>query len=214
MNLNKQIAIFGGTFDPIHLGHIHSANHTATWLGIDRVIVLPAHIPPHKDQPTTPSSVRADMVDLVCEDYPTFTCDKRELNRNKPSYTVDTLQEFKLEFPDSQLYFFIGMDSLLSFTQWVQWQEILTLCHLIVTTRPGYQLTQANIETQQLLKKYQGSKDEALNLPSGKIVIAPDVAYDVSSTEIRHGLSAQTDMSHFLTDKVSQYIKKHKIYQQ
>ena len=214
MNSNKRIAILGGTFDPIHLGHIESASHTSNWLGIDRVILLPAHIPPHKNQPTTPSSVRADMVDLVCQDYPMFRCDKRELMRNKPSYTVETLQEFKQEFPHSQLYFFIGMDSLLSFTQWVQWQKILTLCHLVVTTRPGYQLSNAQVDTLQLLEQYKGNKDDALRLPFGKIVIAPEVAFDISSTEIRHQLSNQVDTSYALTSKVSQYIKKHKIYTQ
>lgn len=212
MNSNKRIALFGGTFDPIHLGHIQSASHTAKWLGIDRVVLLPAHIPPHKDQPTTPSSIRAKMVDLVCQEHPIFTCDKRELNRDKPSYTVDTLEEFKREFPHHQLYFFIGMDSLLSFTQWVQWQKILTLCHIVVATRPGYDLTKAQADTLQLLNQYQGSKDDALNLPYGKIVIAPEVTFDISSTEIRHSLRAQADTSHFLTDNVSLYIKKHKIY--
>ncbi len=151
---NAGIGIFGGTFDPIHIGHVKSIDAVATWLHLDKVLIIPAHIPPHKtDSNITPkatSAQRATMVELAIADKPLFYCDRRELNRNGPSFTIDTLKELKATYPNQPLYFVIGMDSLQTFTTWHKYKEILSLCHLVVNTRPNYHLSDLNRETKNL----------------------------------------------------------------
>ena len=148
----SNIGIFGGTFDPIHLGHTQSAQIVAQYLNLSKVLFIPAHIPPHKNcvnnSPKVSAEQRSTMVELACKENKIFTCDKRELRRQQYSYTVDTLLELKKELPEQRLYFIIGMDSLLSFTQWHRYQDILKLCHLVVNTRPNYDLNQLNNETK------------------------------------------------------------------
>jgi nicotinate-nucleotide adenylyltransferase len=152
-NQKKSIAILGGTFDPIHYGHILPAQHVRTWLGVDHITLLPAHIPPHKQTTTVNSIHRTAMVRLICQHEAGFICDARELNRSSHSYTVESLKEIKAESPNTQLFFIIGMDSLHTFMQWHQWEEILTLCHLVVNTRPHYHISQLPSTTQQLVKR-------------------------------------------------------------
>ena len=148
----KRIAILGGTFDPIHHGHLKPAQQVANWLKLEKLVLLPAHIPPHKNGTYANASQRKAMVELVCEHDKLFHIDSRELTRTSPSYTVETLKEIKSENPHSQLFFIIGMDSLLNFTSWHQWQEILMLCHLVVNNRPQYEFASINIQTKNLLQ--------------------------------------------------------------
>ena len=210
----NQIAIYGGTFDPIHNGHINSATQMANWLGINQVRLMPAHIPPHKTAATASSDDRAAMVQLVCTEQPLFQYDDRELNRERPSYTVETLAEFKQQYPDSQLLFFIGMDSLLSFTKWYQWQKILEQAHLIVSTRPGFDIANINQETQLLLKKHQVfSVAELQQQSSGNILIFSDNHWDISSTQIRERITQHHDLSELLPQSVIHYIQQHQLYQ-
>lgn len=206
------IAILGGTFDPIHLGHTIPAKAIAQWLSLTKITLLPAHIPPHKTTPTVSSSVRAHMVDLVCQQNSLFELDKRELNRDKPSYTVDTLSELKREQPDSQIFFLVGMDSLLNLTRWVDYRKILSMCHIVVSTRPGYSLEQLPLDTKNLLNEYQCSKAQALTKPAGGILLAPPCEYDISSTAIRDKLRLGIDAGNLLSPAVFEYITKTMLY--
>ena len=194
MNTPKTIALLGGTFDPIHNGHLIPAKHVAQWLGLEQIRLMPAHIPPHKSLVTASAAQRVDMVKLASESEPLFMCDERELNRSEHSYTVDTLNEIKNEQPNSVLFFIIGMDSLLTFTQWKNWQEILTLCHLVVNCRPNYPLENLNDETQSLIKNYGViTQSQSLDINdlkfisnpkkncAGQIYFAPEIAFDISS---------------------------------
>jgi len=209
---HNTIALFGGTFDPIHKGHIYTAEALANWLSIEKVTLLPAHIPPHKASPSVSSVHRAEMVELVCKHHSLFDCDQRELTRNKPSYTVDTLAEFRLEHPEKELFFFIGMDSLLTFTQWHQWQRILTLCHLVVCTRPGYDMENMSDEITQLLSKHQIGLSDLESNKNGGILFAPPSEHDISSSELRHAYQNQQPNETWLTTEVSQYIQENSLY--
>jgi len=211
------LGILGGTFDPIHQGHIKSAQGVAKELGLEKVLLIPAHIPPHKTSteliPHATASQRADMVKLACLNNPLFHCDTRELNRSGHSYTVDTLKELKQQHPEQPLYFIIGMDSLMSFTRWYRFQEILTLCHLVVNVRPDYPVEAFNDETKQLIANYQTTDENQLTQrPAGKIFFAQKSFFPISSTQIRQDLSQQKDCSEQLLPEISDFIHKNKLY--
>ena len=215
MNMPKSLAILGGTFDPIHNGHILSAKHVAKWLGVNQVNLMPAHLPPHKNTVTASPSQRASMVKLVCESESLLVCDQRELKRTSLSYTFDTLKEIKQEQPQTRLFFIIGMDSLLSFTKWYHWQEILTLCHLVVNCRQNYPLENLSNDTQLLLKRHQLDKNirpQLINKQAGYIFFAPEMVVDVSSTLIRNNIKEQQSCDNLMPTSVLNYIQEHKLY--
>ncbi len=211
------IGILGGTFDPIHLGHTQSAQIVATQLKLEKVLLIPAHISPHKTSadltPHASAEQRAKMVEIACQEFPLFSCDTREIKRPGHSYTLDTLKELKRELPQKTLYFIMGMDSLLSFTRWHQYMEILSLCHLVVNTRPHYSLKQLNADTQQLLDKYQTNDVKQLKqLKHGKIFFAQECIYDISSTKIRQLLNQKENCLQQLHPAISDFIHKNNLY--
>ncbi|TWX73107.1 nicotinate-nucleotide adenylyltransferase [Colwellia sp. C1TZA3] len=210
----KLIALLGGTFDPIHLGHILPAQETAHWLGAKQLHLIPAHIPPHKTSTHANAKQRAKMVALVCDESQLFTLDDRELKRQSRSYTVDTLQQIKAEQPKADLYFIMGMDSLLSFTKWHRWQDILTLCNLVVNIRPGYPhlALEAALEPA-LTSRLIYSLAQLQRRQTGQILIHESSPVDISSTTIRAKIKAGLNASQYLPQCVHDYIEQHKLYQ-
>jgi nicotinate-nucleotide adenylyltransferase len=210
----KDIAIMGGTFDPIHKGHIETAKETAAWLDVEQLLLLPAHIPPHKNTTSVSAQHREAMVKIICHQQPLFQLDNRELIRNTASYTVTSLQEIKQEQPESRVFFIVGMDSLLNFTCWYQWQTILSLSHLVVNIRPGYQLNQINTETQQLLQNHQiNDLNELKQKDAGGIIFHQNQSLDISSSEIRQRLLTNKFDKNHLAESVHHYIIQENLYQ-
>ncbi len=215
------IGILGGTFDPVHLGHTLPTKAVADYLSLTQVLLIPANIPPHKATPNVSAKQRAKMVHLACSTEPSFRCDERELKRDGNSYTVDTLKELAEEFPQQTLYFIIGLDSLLTFTRWYKYQEILSLCHLVVNTRPHYQLNNVDQATIALLTNHQvHTITELKKYSSGGILLLPNTLpsyhnhlhLDISSSEIRQKLANKQDCSQLLTPSVLTFINKNKLY--
>ena len=211
----KNIVIMGGTFDPIHNGHIETARETAIWLNVDKLFLLPAHIPPHKNSTTANALHRETMVSIICQQYPLFQLDNRELKRQTSSYTVTSLQEIKQEKPESTIFFIIGMDSLLSFTTWHQWEKILTLCHIVVNIRPGYELNQINMATKQLLQAHQiQDLKEIKQHETGKIIFHQNQSLNISSSEIRQHLLENKYNNKQLPKCIHNYIIQENLYQE
>ncbi len=209
----QNIGLLGGTFDPIHYGHIKPVIAAAQWLGLDEVKLMPAHIPPHKNNTFANAQQRLAMVELVCQQYSMLTYDARELKRNQPSFTVTTLKEIKKDQPNSRLFFFIGMDSLINFTTWHNYQEILHYCHLVVSTRPNYQLAQLDTIGKNFLAQHRvNSPEQAKAHAAGHILLAPDYFYPISSTQIRAQLQQQNYPSEHLPEVVLNYIIEQKLY--
>ena len=212
-NPMERIGIFGGTFDPIHFGHIHTAKQTAQWLNLDKLLILPSHIPPHKSKTSATAEQRLAMVDIVCQKDPALILDKRELNKHSPSYTVETLREIKTEYAQAQLFFIVGMDSLLTFNTWHKYQEILSLCHLVVNTRPNYQIDRNNIELTQLLENHQISHlNELKQKEAGSILLHDSKDWRISSTEIRKKIKSKHNCSELLPKDILSYINKEQLY--
>jgi nicotinate-nucleotide adenylyltransferase len=216
------IGILGGTFDPIHLGHTLPAKAVADYLSLTKVLLIPANIPPHKATPNVSAKQRAEMVHLACSTEHSFICDERELKRDGNSYTVDTLKELAKEFPQQTLYFIVGLDSLLTFTQWHKYEEILSLCHLVVNTRPNYQLNNLDPATTALLTNHQiHDINELKKHKSGGILLLPSTLpsyndhlhLDISSSDIRQKIANKQDYQQRLAPRVLTFINKNKLYQ-
>lgn len=217
----NNIGILGGTFNPIHLGHTLPAKAVAAYLSLDEILFIPASIPPHKSSPNISAKHRATMVKLACDNEPLFHCDERELQRTGYSYTVDTVKELSLSYPKSRLYFIMGLDSLLTFTQWHKYQEILSLCHVVVNTRPDYQLSNINKATQLLLKQHLVQDVDALKQKhAGGVFLfscslpehEKQLNIKLSSSDIRQRLINKQRCDSLLSPKVLDFINKNKLY--
>tara|TARA_R110001592_G_scaffold36037_3_gene121829 strand:- start:1142 stop:1801 length:660 start_codon:yes stop_codon:yes gene_type:complete len=217
----NNIGILGGTFNPVHLGHTLPAKAVAAHLSLDVILLIPASIPPHKATPNVSAKHRATMVKLACDAEPLLKCDERELTRDGYSFTVDTLKDLSQLYPGDRLYFIMGLDSLLTFTSWHKYQEILSLCHLVVNTRPNYQLSNLNQATKSLLNKHQVNDKKALNgMNSGGILLLPSSLPDydkqlninLSSSDVRQRLINKQDCHSLLAPKVFAFINKNKLY--
>jgi len=216
------LAIFGGSFDPIHFGHIKPVIYAAKLLDIPQVLLMPAYLSPHKTTTIANAQQRLAMVELVCQEYPLFKTEPRELLKKSSSYTVDTLQAICKENPQQQCYFFMGMDSLLNFTKWHKYQEILSFCQLIVCTRPNYPLNKLNNETKVLLEQYKIKNIAAVKQQTqgGILLIScpTDVEQNISSTDIRLKLQhlkqeqEQKNYQHLLPSSIVNYITAHQLY--
>ncbi|TMP82065.1 nicotinate-nucleotide adenylyltransferase [Pseudoalteromonas phenolica] len=206
------IALFGGTFDPVHLGHLNMAEQCVAELGLSELRFLPCAIPVHKAQPKITDTHRLNMLELATQGKRAFTIDKRELERQGPSYSLLTLQEYRGEQPNSSIIFLMGMDSFNSLTSWYEWQAITQLCHIVVYQRPGeaYKpnpalanyMEQAQVETSELLLTKKAGHCHFLTGPS----------FDAASSDIRKLINNQKPMEQFLASSVIDYIRTHQLY--
>lgn len=207
-------AIYGGTFDPIHYGHLKSVAALAAEVSLRQVIIMPNNVPPHRPQPQASSIQRKKMVELAITGNPLFTLDGRELERSTPSWTVETLEQIRAEKGHQQpLAFIIGQDSLIGLPRWHRWEALLMLCHLLVCQRPGYPLTMETPEQQQWLEKHRTDSAEQLQQqPAGKIFIAPTPMYDISATTIRQRLESGQACDDLVPAAVLDFIHQQRLY--
>ena len=207
-------AIYGGTFDPIHYGHLNSVTALAEQISLSQVIIMPNNVPPHRPQPEASSEQRKRMVELAIADKPLFTLDCRELKRATPSWTVETLEQIRAEKGHLQpLAFIIGQDSLLSLAHWHRWEALLSLCHLLVCQRPNYPLTMETPELQQWLGRHRTHSTEPLHQqPAGKIFIAPTPLYDIAATTIRKRLASGQPCDNLVPAPVLDFIHQQHLY--
>lgn len=209
-------ALFGGTFDPIHYGHLRPVEALAQQVGLQQIILLPNHVPPHRPQPEASAQQRLEMVKLAIEGNPLFQVDDRELQRTTPSYTIDTLESLRAERgPDLALAFIIGQDSLLSLHKWHRWQSLLDVCHILVCARPGYAEKLDTPELQNWLEQHQVTQPEKLSQqPNGFIYLADTPLLDISATEIRRRRREGLSCDDLLPRSVQRYIELQGLYRE
>jgi nicotinate-nucleotide adenylyltransferase len=202
----RPIGILGGTFDPIHFGHLRAAFELDELLDLDRVLFVPAADPPHRGEPLADALTRLAMVRAAVEDQPGFVADDRELRREGPSYTVLTLEELRLEHGDRSLVLMLGMDAFLGLPTWHRWTELLKLAHLAVAHRPGA-WPPVEGELGELLQARRAFKAEELaSAPSGRIFVHPGTQLDISSTHLRDALRAGKDPRYLMPEPVRRMI--------
>lgn len=208
------LAYYGGTFDPIHFGHIKPVEALARQVGLHKVVIIPNNVPPHRPQPEASSAQRKAMIEAAIHNNALFELDDRELQRAMPSWTADTMDALRAEQgPAQPLGFIIGQDSLLGFQTWHRYADILANCHLLVCRRPGYPLTMPDAEQQRWLEQHLASDAGELHtLPAGKIFLADTPLLAISATDIRQRLENGQPCDDLVPGPVMDYITRHGLY--
>ena len=223
-NTTQQIGILGGSFDPVHNGHLGLARAARSTFHLDRVLFVPAGIPPHKqNQPLTPSHHRLEMLRLALSGEPGFEISKVEIERGGVSYSVDTLDALQQKRPGAELSLIMGADTFQDIDTWKQFDRLLETCHVLVASRPGVPLEDVFADIEALFPKlpyvYQLSQPgdrkrvytcEETRRRIALFAIPPE---PVSSTEIRDALQRGKPVKKMLPPDVEGYIMTHRLYQ-
>lgn len=212
----QPIGIFGGTFDPIHFGHLRPMLELKERLGLERVHLIPCNIPPHRGEPHASAEQRCAMLQLAIDDEAGLQLDRRELLRPGPSYMVDTLKSLREEYGGQRpLCLIIGGDAFLGLPSWYHWQELVQLAHIVVTHRPGWELDEGVLEQplRELLVEHRLAAPQQLALaPAGGVLLQTVTQLDISATEIRRLVAAGNSANFLLPQPVWDYIRQHNLY--
>jgi nicotinate-nucleotide adenylyltransferase len=208
----KKIGIFGGTFDPVHIGHLRSALEVAEFMALDQLRLIPSARPPHRDAPQVSAHDRLAMVELAAAGLPPLYVDDRELMRDKPSYSIDTLESLRGELAaDDQLFLIIGWDAFCGLPSWHRWGELLEHCHILVLQRPDAD-SEAPETLRDLLAARSISDPLTLEGPGGQISFIWQTPLAVSATQIRALLARGKSARFLVPDAVLTYIHAHGLY--
>lgn len=207
------IGIFGGTFDPIHYGHLRAALESKEIFRLDEVRLIPSSQPPHRGQPSATAEQRLAMLKLGVADQPGFTIDSQEIDRPGKSFMVDTLHALRAEFPEKSLLLFIGSDAFHKLNTWHRWQNLFDYAHVIVLTRPGFALSRSAKFDDFFADKIIEVPQSLLARLNGNLYFQVITQLDISATSIRAMIAQGHSPRYLLPDAVLQYIKAHKLYQ-
>ncbi len=185
----KPLAIFGGTFDPVHLGHLCVAWEAAELLDAD-VLMMPSGIPPHRPPPIASADQRVAMLQVALRDQSRLILDTRELARSGPSYTVDTMVELRAEHGDRPLVLLLGADAFAGLPDWHGWRSLLELAHIGVLSRPGDQALLSDALTEVADGRWIDDAPSLCMQPSGKLIALSVTSLEISATRIRELLAA------------------------
>lgn len=211
MNKKLTIGIFGGTFDPIHLGHLRAALEVHEHFKLTETLFIPCKNPPHR---SIPLASPADRLQLVClaTEHTNFKVDEREMNREGPSYSVDTLMSLRQEHPKASLCLILGEKAFLGLTSWHQWEKILSLANIIVTCRTGW-VAPLNGPLADLINQHRLNPHESLtDFDSGFIQQYSITSLDISASYIRSLILAGHSPQFLLPEKVYDYIQQNGLY--
>ncbi len=216
----QKIGILGGTFNPVHYGHLAAAEEVRDRLKLDRVLFIPSFLPPHKHEEDMPSAAqRLEMVRLAVAGSRSFRPSDIEVRRGGKSFTIDTIEELQVSHPGAELYFITGVDTFLEIRSWKDWERLLRMCCFVVLSRPGYRF-----QDLEALPFLAGSGSELAALDGGehtRAVMEPEgfsirleviPHYDISSTDIRMRVKRGATIKYLLPDAVETYIIANKLY--
>ena len=208
----RPIGIFGGTFDPIHYGHLRTALELKSLLDLARVHIVPVADPPHRTQPMSDGALRLRMIEAAIRDEPGFVADDRELKRSGVSYTIDTLASFRAELPGRSLCLLLGMDAFLGLPQWRRWRDLTTLAHIVVAHRPGWTAPTTGLVGELLRDLRAPSASVLAEKAAGYIHVQPVTQLEISSTDLRDSLRAGRDPKFLVPDRVREIIIETECY--
>ncbi len=193
----RSLAIFGGTFDPVHVGHLSVAWEASELLDAD-VHLMPASVPPHRSPPIADADQRVAMLHAALQGQSRLMLDTRELNRRGPSYTIDTLIELRAEQGDRPLVLLIGADAFAGLPGWHRWRELFDHAHIGVLSRPGIESTLPDALVQALDGRRVNSSGELLDRPAGRVIELAVTPLEISATHIRELLAEGRDPRYLL----------------
>ncbi len=196
------LGLFGGTFDPIHYGHLRTAFELREALRLEELRFLPTGNPPHRDQTSASAEMRLAMVRAAVADQPGFTVDDREVRRTGLSYSVDTLTELRAEHPERSLCLLLGMDAFLGLPNWHRWTDILELAHVVVAHRPGWKAPTQGPLGEAMVDRGTGSVRELRELKAGRIYVHAVTQLEISSTELRQLIASGRNPRYLVPDSV------------
>ncbi|PCJ49561.1 MAG: nicotinate-nicotinamide nucleotide adenylyltransferase [Gammaproteobacteria bacterium] len=210
--VKKGVAVLGGTFDPIHLGHLRLATDLIKKLNLEHLRLMPSYQPVHRDTPSATIEQRLEMLKLAVVDSPELIIDERELTRKGPSYTLDSLKELRAEIgPSTPLYFILGIDAFCLLDTWHQWQHLTDFAHLVVAVRPGKH-PDLSAKLSDYVQKVEYKLEGYPTSSKGSVIFMKNALLDISSTAIRKGLKEGNSVSNLVPKQVSDYLNLHKIY--
>lgn len=217
--MSSAIGILGGTFDPIHYGHLRAAAEVRSALRLDEVHVIPANVPPHRPAPVAPPAARLAMTALGCAEFPGLIADDREIVRPGPSYTVQTLQEMHDENPARPLAMIIGSDAFSGIATWRRWEQLFTLAHFIVIDRPDRPLLLDALEPALKIQCERRLTTDPMRLSrqlAGAIIRQTVTPHPISATALRAALAggpnARARVRGLLPAAVLAYIERNQLY--
>lgn len=206
------VGVFGGTFDPLHYGHLRPVDQVQRALDLSAVRVVPCAAPPHREPPLAQPAQRLAMVELGLAGYPALHADDREIRRGGISYTVDTLRELRAELGERQsLCLIVGADAFLGLPSWHRWRDIPQLAHLVVMQRPGWALEGGRLPEWAAPRRVDDPR-ELDQQPAGWITVVPVTPVNISATEIRRAIASGGDPGGMLPGSVWDYIQAHGLY--
>ncbi|MGC4008688.1 MAG: nicotinate-nucleotide adenylyltransferase [Pseudomonas sp.] len=210
---SRRVGLFGGTFDPVHIGHLRSALEMAEQFEFDELRLIPNFRPPHRDTPQVKPEQRLAMVELAVAGVDPLVVDDRELKRDKPSYTIDTLESLRGELDvQDQLFLLVGWDAFCGLPAWHRWEELLEHCHIVVLQRPDAD-SEPPEDLRDLLAARSVADPKAMTGPAGQITFVWQTPLAVSATQIRQLLSQGRSVRYLVPDAVLNYIEAHGLYQ-
>jgi nicotinate-nucleotide adenylyltransferase len=208
----QPIGLFGGAFDPIHVGHLRTAFELWQELRLAEVRFVPTGNPAHREQLNAPAELRVAMVKAAVADQPAFVVDDREVRRTGVSYSVDTLTEIRAEYPARSLCLLLGMDAFLGLPHWHRWRELLGLAHIVVAHRPGWKAPTSGPLGEVMVDHGTGSIRELHEKPCGRVYVHAGTQLEISSTELRQLLVAGRDPLYLVPDRVRQIVRETRCY--
>jgi nicotinate-nucleotide adenylyltransferase len=217
--LTQRIGILGGTFNPVHYGHLAAAEEVRDRLKLDRVLFIPASLPPHKDEDLPSAVQRLEMVRLAISGNQLFKASDIEIKRGGRSYTVDTIEELHQHYPGTELFFITALDSFLEIKTWKDWERLLSVCTFVVLSREGYRfgdlaaLGLQGVRAEDLASLDSRVRDETtLSVGGSRIVLERIPYYEISSTDIRQRIQRGRSIKYLLPEPVERYIIENKLY--
>jgi len=196
--VSERVGLMGGTFDPVHYGHLVMAAEAGHCFKLDRVIWMPAGDPPHKDDSVTPQEHRYAMVVLATATHPGFEVSRHEMEREGPSYSLHTIRHVQVQLPDAELFFILGADAVLELLTWHRHEEVIQACRIIAAARLGYDLEQL----KEVLPPAYLERIDAMKSPG----------VDISSRDLRTRVKAGRPIRYLVPEPVEAYIDKHRLY--
>lgn len=209
---NEAIALYGGTFDPVHYGHLRTALEVHHLLRVADFRLLPAGDPPHRSSRVSPAHHRVSMLELAIEATPEFSIDRREIKRKGKSYMADTLAEIRKESGELPLLLILGQDSANTLDSWHRWKSIFDLAHLVVMNRPGDEASYSSPLKKVLEGRWVETPDELMNASAGRVLNASVSRLSISSSRIRDQIRSGESPRFLLPDAVLDYIRRHRVY--
>lgn len=212
MTITNPIGILGGTFDPIHYGHLRMALELQQQLNLQEVRFIPCREPVHKKTVHATLEQRLHMLHLALAKQPKFLLDEREIKRTTPSYMVPTLESLQKDLGTAPLCLIMGIDAFAGLQSWYRWQEIFNLCHIIAIQRPDFSIPNSS-DIAAILQKRQITDPQYLQKKThGSVLLMKTTLLQISASEIRHQIANQKNPRYLLPDAVLEYIQEQKIY--